>query len=104
MPIYAQSRSLAGLLRRGIAAIRWQSKEAANDCSCAYYVRFFPSGQITYNIAASPNYPESEYFGRRPHPLTVWFDWRSSPQLSDDEVSEYRQRIEEWAKDNLNDV
>jgi hypothetical protein len=36
------------------------------------YVRVHPDGRVTSGREASPTIPESEYFERGPHPITIW--------------------------------
>jgi len=35
------------------------------------YLRIWPDGKIVAGMEASPYYPESEYYGRVPHPITI---------------------------------
>lgn len=44
-------------------------RHGANDYA---YVRVWPDGSVTSGRAPSWECPESEYFGREPHPITVW--------------------------------
>lgn len=57
-----------------------------------YYVRVWPTGEICDGMEASELIPESEYFHRRPHPVTIWSEIVNS-DLSDEEVEECRDEI-----------
>lgn len=69
-----------------------------------HYVRVWPDGSITEGCEPWPCYPESEYFGRRPHPVTIWSSNRHSG-LGDDAIEAEMDALDrDWFKLNLPDL
>jgi hypothetical protein len=69
-----------------------------------YYVRAWPDGEITTGIEASPCYPESEYYRREPHPVTVW-ETRSNSDLDDTQIEAEMDAFDwEWFETNVGDL
>ena len=68
-----------------------------------YYVRVWPDGEITAGVEVSPCYPESEYFGRKPHAVTIW-STRSNSDLSDAEIDAEMDALDQdWLDLNVGD-
>lgn len=53
-------------------AVREQLHEMYAGGNNEHYVRVWPDGVITRGEEVSKCLPESEYFGRDPHPVTIW--------------------------------
>lgn len=69
-----------------------------------YYVRVWPDGTISDGIEASPCYPESEYYKRVPHPVTIW-EYRSNSDLNEDEVDAAMDGFDwDWFDLNVGDL
>ncbi len=73
------------------AAIREAYRAADRAGRNYHYVCVYPDGSIVVGEEVSECVPESEYYGRAPHPVTVWADQSSYSATPADGVYEWEE-------------
>ena len=70
-------------------AIRRASMNAYRTGRNWHYVRVWPDGSVVVGEEVSKCLPESEYFGRAPHPVTVWSMQSNYASTPDDGIFDW---------------
>ena len=70
----------------------WCAGESYGNCWVA--LRVGTDGSIYRSLEASPCYSESEYFGRKPHTVTIWSQ-RFNGSMSEEEIEAEREAMDD---------
>ncbi len=72
-------------------AVRTAYRNADRRGQHWHYVRVYPDGRIVAGVEVSVCVPESEYYGRAPHPVTVWSEQSHYSSTPADGVYEWEE-------------